>query len=112
MIGRTTKDVADNFLVIERAAEDVGLKINEDKTKYLLSSRRESSHNRIGQNISIGNHRFEAVTEVTYDNDITSEIKRRIMLASRCLYGFSKMMRFKNLSRNNPYYFTRQEAGV
>ena len=108
VIGRTTKDVADNFLAIERAAEDVGLKINEDKTKYLLSSRRENSHNRIGQNISIGNHRFEAVrnfiylgTEVTYDNDITSEIKRRIMLASRCLYGLSKMMRSKNLSRKS-----------
>ena len=106
--GRTTEAVANNFLTIEKAADDVGLKVNEEKTKYLLSSRSESSPGRLGQNVSIGNHRFEAVqnfiylgSEVTHDNDITSEIKRRIMLASRCLYGLSKMLRSKNLSRTS-----------
>lgn len=106
LIGRRKEDVAESFLAIEKAAKGVGLHVNEDKTKYLLSSRNDGSHNRLGQNVSIGNYQFEAVknfiylgSEVTHDNDVSSEIKRRIMLANRCLFGLSHMIRSKYLTR-------------
>lgn len=106
VVGRSKEDVTRSFLAIEKAAKDVGLQVNEDKTKHLLSSRSEASHNRLGQNIKIGHYQFEAVrnfiylgSEVTHDNDVSSEIKRRIMLANKCLFGLSKMMRSKHLTR-------------
>lgn len=54
----------------------------------------------------MGDFKFEVVqnftylgSEVTSDFDITNEIKRRILLANRCLYGLSKFMRSKITSR-------------
>ena len=80
------------FLAIDEKAKSVGLQVNGEKTKYMLSSLRASSQERVGPKVNIGNYDFEVVnnfiylgTEVTSDNNITSEVKRRIMLANRCL---------------------------
>ena len=55
---------------------------------------------------TLGSRKFEVVkefiylgTQITADNNITAEIRRRITLASRCLYGLSKHLRSKMLSR-------------
>ena len=54
----------------------------------------------------MGNYNFEVVknfvylgTEVTSDNNTKVEVKRRIQLANRCLFGLSKLLRSKYLSR-------------
>ena len=54
----------------------------------------------------MGSRKFELVkefiylgTQITADNNISAEIRRRITLASRCLYGLSKQLRSKMLSR-------------
>lgn len=106
IIGRAKSDVEQQFLAIDEKAKSVGLQVNGEKTKYMLSSLRASSQERVGPKVNIGNYDFEVVsnfiylgTEVTSDNNITSEVKRRIMLANRCLYGLSKLMRSKLLSR-------------
>ena len=40
-------------------------------------------------------------TEITSDNNISAEIRWRITLASRCLYGLSKHLRSKMLTRTS-----------
>ena len=67
--------------------KSVGLQVNGEKTKYMLSSLRASSQERV-----------EVVNNFS-DNKITSEDKQIIMLANRCLYGLSKLMRSKLISR-------------
>lgn len=106
IIGRATTDVEQQFLAIDEKASSMGLKVNGEKTKYMLSSLRQPSHERVGPNVRMGDYNFEVVrnfiylgTEVTSDNNITTEVKRRIVLANRCLYGLSKLLRSKQLSR-------------
>ena len=78
VIGRTSSNVIDNFLAIEKAANSVGLKVNGDKTKYMLSSRKQQRQNDLETNIIMGPHNIEIVkdfiylgSEITSDNDIT-----------------------------------------
>lgn len=106
IIGRAKRELEQQFLAIEEAAGRMGLRVNEGKTQYMLSSRRDANHRELGPNVSIGNYNFKVVqnfiylgTEVNNTNDITTEVKRRIMLANRCLYGLSNLLRSKQLSR-------------
>ena len=56
--------------------------------------------------LTLGSRKLELVkefiylgTQITADNHISAEIRRRISLASRCLYGLSKHLPSKMLSR-------------
>lgn len=42
------------------------LRINEDKTKYMISLKRKASHHQFGQNATIGNNNLEVVKEFIY----------------------------------------------
>ena len=106
LIGRTTSDVLTAFQGLEKEAKSRGLHVNGEKTKYMLSSRSEVSHNALGPNVNMGDHNIEVVrnfiylgSEVTSDNNTSVEIKRRIVLASRCLYSLNRLLRSKQLSR-------------
>lgn len=108
IIGRRKENVETSFVEIEKAADRVGLKINAHKTKYMLATRSDSTRQNFGQNVSIGDHNFEVVKEFVYlgssvnqSNNTSEEIIRRIVLGSRCLYGLSKLLRSKNLSRSS-----------
>ena len=61
---------------------------------------------RLDQRVNVGNHNFEVVDEFIYlgsainkNNNVSLEIKRRIVLANRCYFGLSKHFRDKALSR-------------
>lgn len=106
LIGRTKEDVEESFTSIEAAANSIGLKVNEGKTKYMLTSTKERSFTDLGPTVTMGNHQFETVrkfvylgSEITSENDVTVEIKRRIVLANKCLFGLRKFMRSKITSR-------------
>ena len=78
----------------------MGLHINIEKTKYMFSTITDNAHQ--PTSVRLGDADFEAVKEFTYlcrtvntENNITQEIKRRIMLANRTLYGLSKILRSK-----------------
>lgn len=105
VIGRSTTKVTENFLAIEKAANSVGLKVNEEKTKYMLSSKQPNRHNDLGSNVTMGPYTIEVVksfiylgSEITSENSLSVEIKRRIILASRCLGGLRKLLRSTFLS--------------
>ena len=90
IIGRTTAKVWETYTRLKREAARIGLRINATKTKYLLAV--ESDH--LESNELVDGDGLEVVKEfcylgtvVTSDNDISSEIRRRIVQGNRAYYG-------------------------
>ena len=104
IIGLKQRDVSAAFSALEKESRRMGLLVNEDKTKYMLSTSRGTS--RLGNNITIDSYKFEVVhnfvylgTSINTTNNTSLEIQRRIALANRCFYGLNRQMRSKALSR-------------
>jgi len=56
--------VKEVFGNLENPAKEVGLKVNEDKTKFLLQTRKQKT--KLGQNVTFDRYNFEVVKEFTY----------------------------------------------
>ena len=104
IIGTNARAVSAAFSALEKESRRVGLAVNEDKTKYLLSTNKESR--RLGQHVTVDNYTFEVVKDFVYlgtsintNNNVSLEIKRRITLANRCYFGLSRQLRSRALSR-------------
>ena len=111
LVSRNFPELVRSLEQLITAAESVGLKLNEEKTKYMISSKETSPS---GHNVSFGQRNFECVrdfiylgTQVNNNNDQGEEITRRICLANRCLFGLSKILRSKLLSRNTKFTIYR-----
>jgi hypothetical protein len=85
--------VRDAYLALERKPAKVGLKTNEQKTKYMLAARNDRTIRVVGQSMAIGDKHFEVVKEFLYPgslmtptNDVSLEIQRRIQTANRCFF--------------------------
>jgi hypothetical protein len=72
-------------------AKEVGLKINEQKIKYMIAARYDRTIRDVGQSVAIGDQHFEVVKEFVYlgslvmvtpTNDGSLEIQRRIHIAN------------------------------
>lgn len=107
LVGDSTLSTKDIFNKVEGATSKVGLKINEEKTKYMCINR-TTRRDRIGQNVTINTFNFERVQRfkylgavITADNDVTEEIKNRIQSANRCLFALNKLIKSKNLTRSS-----------
>jgi hypothetical protein len=79
---------------LEGEAAKVGLKINEQKTKYMIAARNDRTIRDVGQSVAIGEKHFEVSKDFVYlrslmtpTNDLSLEIQRRIQTANRCLFG-------------------------
>jgi hypothetical protein len=66
---------------LEGEADKVGLKINEQKTKYMIAARNDTTIRDVGQSVAIGDKHFEVVKEFVYlgslitpTNDVSLEI--------------------------------------
>jgi hypothetical protein len=86
----------------------MGLNINENKTKYMIMSRRP----RILQNLIVDGYTFEQVEDFKYlgvilnkRNDMHNEIRLRLNTANRGYYAMSKLFRSKLLSRETKISF-------
>jgi hypothetical protein len=85
---------------LEGEAAKVGLKINEQKTKYMIAARNDNTTIRdVGQSVAIGDKHFEVVKEFVYlgslmtpTNDVGLEIQRRIQNANMCFFGLRKQL--------------------
>jgi hypothetical protein len=98
IVGRCQSAVRD---ALEGEATKVGLKINEQKTKYIHD---------VGQSVAIGAKHFEVVKEFVYlgslmtpTNDVSLEIQRRIQTANKCFFGLRKNLRSSHLSRQTKF---------
>ncbi|KAJ4425703.1 hypothetical protein ANN_27899 [Periplaneta americana] len=104
IIGRSMKYVKEEFLSLEQAGKEVGLIINEKKTKYMLAD-----NGKIGDKIDslqISDYNFEKVDNFTYlrsvvtsDNNMSKEIYNRLMKANRAYFGLKYHFSSHALSR-------------
>jgi hypothetical protein len=106
IVGRSQSAVRDAYLALEGEAAKVRLKINEQKTKYMIAARIDRTIRDVGQNVAIGDKHFEVVKEFVYlgslmtpANDMSLKIQRRIQTANRCFFGLCKHRQSSHLSR-------------
>jgi hypothetical protein len=94
IVGRSQSTVRDAYLALEIEASKKGLKINEQKTKYMIAARNDRTIREVGQSLAIGDKHFEIVEEFVYlgslmtpTNDVSLEIQRRVQTANRCFFS-------------------------
>jgi hypothetical protein len=51
---------------LEEEAAKVGLKINDEKTKYMILARNDGKIHDVGKSVAIGDKHFEVVKEFVY----------------------------------------------
>jgi hypothetical protein len=66
IVGRSQSAVRDAYLALEREAAKVRLKINEQKTKYMIAARNDSTIRDVGQSVAIVDKQFEVVKKFVY----------------------------------------------
>jgi hypothetical protein len=89
---------------------EVGLKINEQKTKYMIAARNDRTFRDMGQSDAIGEKHFEVVKKFVYleslmtpTNSVSLEIQRKIQTAKRCFFGLRKHLQSRHLSRQTKF---------
>jgi hypothetical protein len=105
IMGRNMEVVKEKFLALDRKGSDLGLKVNDAKTEYMIVT---PSNRQYGPSITIETHTFKMVNQFVYlgsqlntDNNITDEIKRRITLGNRSYFSLLKLFRSKSVSWNS-----------
>lgn len=63
-MGLTLRDVTAAFANVEKDSAKKGLAVNENRTKLLVSTNRESA--RLGKSVNASNFNFEVVDEFVY----------------------------------------------
>ena len=95
MLGENLQTVQETTEIAIKASKDIGLEVNSEKAKYMITS----CHRKVGQNPNrvIGNLWFENVKKfkylgvtVTNTTDIREEIKRRINVGNARFYSLEK----------------------
>ncbi len=104
IVSRTQTGVVETFTSLQREAAKMGLVINESKTKYMKTGGASVPQPQANI-VNICGQNFEVVDEFVYlgvltraDNDVTLEIKWRIMSANRCYHGLQRHLRSKLLT--------------
>ena len=64
MLGENLQTVRENSKIFLKASKDIGLEVNSEKTKYMITSRHKNEIQK--QNIIIGNLSFENVEKFRY----------------------------------------------
>jgi hypothetical protein len=108
--GRSQSAIRDAYLALEREAAKIGLKINEQKTKYIIAARNDTTIRDVGKNVAIGDKHFEVVKEFVYlgslmtpANDVSLEVQRRTHTANRSFFRLHKHLRSSHLSRQTKF---------
>ena len=93
------------FTSLEKAAKGMNLFINQEKTKYMLVTKK--CHAGYPHYLEAGPYKFQVVHSFTYlgsdvncNNDISEEIQKRIPAAKRCFHGLRKHLRSHLTSKN------------
>jgi hypothetical protein len=110
IVSRSQSAVRDAYLALKGEAAKVGLKINEQKTKYMIAAGNDRTNRDVGQSVAIGDKQFEVVKEFVYlgslvipTNDVSLGIQRRIQTANKCFFGLCKHLRSSHLSHHTKF---------
>ena len=106
IIGRNLRSITDAYTRLEREAEIIGLKVNEEKTKLLMVAASHRTKQRVGSHLSIDGKSFEVVQEFKYLGsfintlaDVSMEVRKRIHSAYGAFYSLKHLFTSKSLSR-------------
>jgi sorting nexin-29 len=105
ILGGSIHILRKNIEALLIASKEIGLEVNDEKTKYMVMSRDQNA----GQNgyIQIGNESFETVeqfkylgTTRRYQNSIHEEIKNRLKSGNACYHSVQNRLSSSLLSKN------------
>jgi hypothetical protein len=105
ILGGSVRAVKKNTEALVAATKDIGLEVNDDKTKYMVMSRDQIA----GRNhsIKIDNSSFERVEEFKYletaltnQDSIQEDVKFRLKLGNTCYYSVQNLLSSRLLSKN------------
>ena len=106
IVGRNIRSITDAYSRLEREANKIGLRVNEEKTKFLMVAASERTRNLVGTHLAMGSKRFQVVNDFVYlgsiisnNHDTTMEIKRRILAAQRAYFAVSHLLKSRKISR-------------
>ena len=104
MLGENLQTIKENTEIFIKASKDIGLEVNSDNSKYMITFRQQNIVQ--NQNIVIEYLSFEKVEKfkylrvtVTNTNDIREEIKPRINMRNVCYYSLEKILLSRLLSK-------------
>ena len=103
IVGRNKNTLKDTLVNIESEARKRGLRINENKTKYMEVTTAASN----SDHLHCGKYEFERVKEFNYlgsqmneTNSTSSEIQASILSGNCCYYAYGKLMKPRMLNRS------------
>jgi sorting nexin-29 len=98
IIGRTQSALTEAFTSLEKAAKDMNLFINQEKTKYMPVTKKSLAN--YPHRLEVGSYKFKVIhsftdlgSDVNCNNDISEEIQKSILAANRCFLGIRKHLR-------------------
>jgi hypothetical protein len=109
IIGRSLEVVKETFISMEKAAKEMGLTINENKTKFVALNDPAYLYLTYKRSFFVDSYNFEVATEFIYLGTLINskiyleeEIKSRItrIIGNRCYYGMLKLMKSQLLMRD------------
>lgn len=104
IISRNKSELQEVFIQLEEAAKKVGLSINQNKSKFMITARggREEHDLVINQNVfeKIGSFRYLGAV-VTEKNILQDDIETRISAGNRCFYALRQVFQSKAISRKS-----------
>jgi hypothetical protein len=105
LLGDSVNTIRENSETLLQASSDIGLEINEEKTKYKIMSHYPNSGQ--NQNIRIANESIEnvakfkyLVTTLTNQKDIRDEIKNRLNSGNASYYSVQNLLPSRLISKN------------
>jgi len=105
LIGRSTGWLNDAVVQTEEGDNEMGLRINEEKTKYMINTRNKVRF-RNEKHLQMYNYELERPGEfkylgsmITENSDNKTEIKARMMAGNRSCYSVLPLLRSKAVSR-------------
>jgi hypothetical protein len=103
MIARNPTAIRDAFGKFETTAKRLGLKINDDKTNFMINTSREQS---LPEAFEIGDHSFERTDSfkylgvvVTTKNEASTKIQARTAAGNGCYFALQRILKTKIISR-------------
>ena len=106
IVAKTQKKLTELYLDLEEETSKLGMEINENKTKYMVTSTYE--HRRNAENLRIGKKTFEAVQSFQYlgniignNNSNSKCIIDRIMMGNKAYYANRQLVNSSLISRSS-----------